>query len=157
MSLAQKNALDYVDEQFSNVPGSNVYTANFKNLRNKENPYMPIPGLKRFCESISKYNRIVIECEGDIAEVRMFFRGCGDIKYDEVRKIEASVVKPTLPPVIAPEEPTIQPVEDKTVSDMVGKDLGKKGMSQTNRERQRERMKEYWRKKKNGTDQKTKS
>ena len=140
MSLGRANALDYVASKFRHEGG--VHIARFEDVRNPDNKFMPLPGLHRHCAGLSKYDKVIFETEGDVAEVRMFMKGNGDIKFAEIRKVEP--VKPAEPvEIVKPVETVVEKVVEK-------KDPKKKGISDEEKERRRVRMKEYWRKKKEG-------
>ena len=138
MSLGGAHALDLVHSKFR-LDG-NTWIAKFEDIKSKTSSFLPLAGLKRTCIEKMRNDRIIFETCGDPNEVKMFLRGNNNIPYSEVR-----VIKPESQPELVAE-----PVKVEEVKKVVGKDLGKKGISQDERERRRERMKEYWRKKKEG-------
>jgi len=107
-------------------------TGNFDSLRRIEDPNMPIPGLKRFCDSSRE--KIIIKTTYGYSFTRMWFKGNGDIRFTEIKEVKPEIV--------------IQELKPEQNENKLKEPLKAKGLSQEERQRRRDRMNAYWKKKK---------
>ena len=115
------------------TPGGNRI-AKFINLKRKNEPELPIPGLKRYCQANSRFRKLIVETTGSRIEAKRFLL---DIDISEIREVKLSQ-KPLGSSVEKVKNSVSPPVEN----------VKKSGMSEENREKARQRMKLYHEKKK---------
>ena len=115
------------------TPGGNRI-AKFINLNRKNEPELPIPGLKRYCQANGRFRKLIVETTGSRIEAKRFLL---DIDISEIREVKLSP------------KPLVSSVENvkKSLPPKAEK-IKKSGMSEENREKASQRMKLYHEKKK---------
>lgn len=78
-----RSVMDEIADIFTEDKSRNAIVANYHDLRRKEEPLLSIPGLKRFCESHSRFRKIIIETSDPLLETRHFFKANNNIPISE--------------------------------------------------------------------------
>lgn len=143
--------LTYIDDLFEDR-GDGTLVAKFEDIRQKDNPHMPVPGLKRWCELHKKAKRLVVETTEGYAYTRMWLKGNSDIEIADVREIK--VVAPVVNESIQVDEvaeqsllPKQQP-EPKVVEPLILKEPKRKMTREQKSKATSERMKAFHEKRK---------
>lgn len=152
-----KDAMKQIESVFRSENEGAQFIANIKDLKRKENPLMSLPGLKYFCDSHSRFRKIIIETSGDVMEVKMWCRANNGILYSEIRKINEPVSQPEQPKSEVKSQEEIAPYKKHLSLESLHKPrkkhsakkgVGKMNLSPEERQRRRDSMKKYWEDKK---------
>lgn len=127
--------IEEFDKIFVKEEQGGIRIAQFVNLRRQAEPNLPIAGLKRYCLSRGKFEKLIVETTGDRIEAKQFLSKNG-IDVNEVREIKKPIVQEIVNKDIAPqpipEEEKVQSYERKP-----------KGMSEANKQKASDRMKKF--------------
>jgi len=153
------NIYKIFDEIFEGNEYDNNRVAKLEKLRREKEPDMSLPGLKRYCEGVGRYRKLIIETSDSQIAAKMFLRANGISGIKEIRVIKCQPASNEAPKPSENVERLQKPSQDVIQESQSHVSLPsqrpkskevvvKKGISDEERERRRVRMKKMWKEKK---------
>jgi hypothetical protein len=151
-----RTVFDDIADVFVEDQTTNSLVADFEDLKRKNEDYLPLPGLRRFCDSHMKFRKVVVETVEDPMKVKIWFRGhdirVSDIVKKKVKTEEKGItwggrVNPPAKEEVTPQQEKIKDILDAPVKEdhavkVPVKKRKKTVYSEAERKRRSDRMKQ---------------